>query len=269
MSPTYEFPRTLDVAALAAVDQDARQISLLRSMLEQLASCEMGRKLLNVALDHRLTFRFGTARSLRDGRGQFGGMYRSASNVIEVLDGADFEWQVMCLAHELQHFVDHMLGWTVGSVQGEVRARQTEALVIRQLRLRLASWALDAAGELVSPVAIAARVRRHPLYRTNSEELQRYDGRIHPLVDASELMPRGLTVASPSGGMRIGAIAPVAITSSISPVTRVSTAPVTQAAHAALGARTPTGWDPEAAMQDTSIEQFLATLDARRLATGA
>ena len=53
-------------------------------------------------------------------------------------------------------------------------------------------------------------------------------------------------------------------------VQRVATGPVTQAASAALGARTPTGWDPEAAaIAFTNVERFLHSLDARRLATGA
>jgi hypothetical protein len=272
MTPARTYPRTLDVASLAAPDMRPHEVAKIRSLLTRLANCSMGQRLLDVAVEHRLVFRLATRQELMTSRGPSGGHYDSKDRSVVVSNDASPDWQVTTLAHELQHFVDHMLGWRVGTVQSEVRAQQTEALVIRQLGLNVSDcWALTRHHELRPPEAVADEVRNHPLYRGYPEEGIRHDGRVHPLLELHEVLPAYVTaLGTSSSGMRVGGAVQVTGTTSVGAISTVSTNAVTQAVTSALGARTPTCWDPEAAaLDDTNVERFLHTLDTHRLATGA
>ncbi|MCW2922419.1 MAG: hypothetical protein JWL76_2293 [Thermoleophilia bacterium] len=272
MAPSLAHPRTLDVASLAAPDMRPHQVAKLRSLLTALAGCTMGQRLLDVAADRHLVFRLATRSELMTSRGPSGGHYASSSRSVVVSSDASRDSQITTMAHELQHFVDHMFGWQIGTVQSEVRAQQTEALVIRQLGLNVGDcWALTASHQFRPPEAIANEVRNHPLYRTYPEEGIRFDGRVHPLLELHEVLPSYVTsLGRGSDGMRVGAVTHIAGTMSVGAVAGVTTGGVSQAVIAALGSRTPTCWDPEAiALDDTNVERFLHTLDARRLAMGA
>jgi hypothetical protein len=268
----FQTVHVLDVAQLAGGDMDADATESLRRLLRHLASCRMGQLLLRVAIEQRLVIRFGGRGELTRGSGRAAGMYIADTRTL-VIDGTQqHDEQLATLAHELQHFVDSVRGWSLGTVQCEVRAQQSEAQVIRELRLSARTWGLTSAGALRHPEDVANLVREHPLYRGNSEEPPRYDGRVHPLLDAHEVLPPMLSASAAvgSGGMRIGAVTPIANIAATSNASMVPTGGAMQAATSALGAARPTGWDPEpAAFDDTPIGRFIGAIDATRLATGA
>lgn len=203
--------RTLDVASLAGGDMDERDVNALRELLRHLASCSMGQMLLGVAVERRLVIRLVDLDELDWGaRGMVGGYYSSAANLIAISKRVGHHQQLSTLAHELQHFVDHALGWDIGNtVQCEVRANQSQALVIQQLRLDAHCYGLANNGALLHPETIAEQIRGSNLYKYNKEEPPRYDGRVHPLLDAERLMPPMQPRAMPIGGGTgpIGAVA--------------------------------------------------------------
>jgi hypothetical protein len=264
--------RVLDVASLAGGDMDARATEELRSLLRQLASCRMGQLLLRVAVDHRLTIRYATGDELDWGaRGQAAGAYWYGQRLIVLDARVQRDDLLATLAHELQHFVDDVYGWSSGTVQCEVRANQSEALVIRQLGLASHCYGLTDAGAIRHPEDIASRIRERPMYRSNTEEPLRIDGRVHPLLERHEVLPPAMLLARASSGTgRVGAVGPVLAPAN---VTAVSTAPAMQAAASGFSpaARQATAWDPTlvGGTDDTPIGRFIGALDARRLATGA
>jgi hypothetical protein len=263
----------LDVERLAADDMDERATGELRALLRRLATAPMGQKLLRVAVDQRLTIRFATADVLDWGeRGQAAGAYWYGQRLIVLDRHAPHDDLLSTLAHELQHFVDDVFGWASGTIQCEVRANQSEAIVIRQLGLDSRCYGLTDDRALRHPEDIAAIVRGRPMYRANTEEPLRIDGRVHPLLERHEVLPPVLSIAArTSGGLApVGAVGTIATVAPVQQTHAVTSGPVVQAAVSALGADQPTGWDPAlAGAEDHSpIGRFLGALDARRLAAG-
>jgi hypothetical protein len=269
----FQTIRVLDVEQVAARDMDVHDRERLRAQLRRLARCRTGQRLLRIAVDQRLVVRWAVGEELVRPGGRAGGYYRSRARLLVLDREVDDDTQLATLAHELQHFVDEVLGWPLGTVQCEVRAQQTAGQVVRQLGLRAAVWGLTATGEVRHPEDIAEQVRAHPMYAFNPEEPPRGDDQLHPLLAAHEVLPPTCTVSSAAGagGTRVGAVGQVARTAASRAVTAVPTGPVAQAAGAALGAGNPTGFDPNPVSgdRDSEVGRFLLALDARRLATGA
>jgi hypothetical protein len=264
--------RVLDVTRLTGEDMDEAATGELRSLLRQLATAPMGQKLLRVAVDQRLTIRFATGDELDWGaRGRAAGAYWYGQRRIVLDRRAQRDDVLATLAHELQHFVDDVHGWASGTIQCEVRANQSEALVIRQLALDAHCYGLTDAGALRHPEDIATIIRGRPMYRANTEEPLRIDGRVHPLLERHELLPPSLAAQVVTGGSgRVGAVGAVRTITPVQSTSSVTSGPVLQAAVSALGANQPTGWDPTLVSSDeqSPIGRFLGALDAHRLATG-
>jgi hypothetical protein len=237
---------TLNVADLAGGDMSERDVRELRSLLRHLASCSIGQSLLRVAVERRLVIRLVDLDELDWGaRGMVGGYYSSSANLIAIAKRAGRDQQLSTLAHELQHFVDHSYGWSLGTVQCEVRANQTEALAIQQLALHASCYALTNTRARVHPEAIAETIRGTNLYRYNTEEPPRADGRVHPLVEASVLMPPAVLYAAGLGGGAgpIGAVsvAPMPPAALMRTVGGVGAAAASSAAGPAFAMAAPAG----------------------------
>ncbi|MCB0878522.1 MAG: hypothetical protein KDC46_06025 [Thermoleophilia bacterium] len=270
----FQTVRVLDTSQLAAASMGSRAREHLRALLRELASCRMGQLLLRHAIDQRLVVRFAEGSELLRNGARAAGFYHGRSRTLVLDDRLARDEQLVTLAHELQHFVDDVLDWPLGTIECEVRAQQTEALVIRQLRLRAHTWGLASNGQLRHPEDIAAKVRAHPLYANNRREPPSSDGRVHPLVEASELLPpmvsTSTSAATTGGAMRVGAVAAVVAPNAIAPTGSIGTAAATQAVTSALGAARPTCFDPAPAwVDDTPVGSFMAALDLNRLACGA
>jgi hypothetical protein len=189
MATSYLSSRTLDVQRIADPAMSSCDVAALTALLRRLSCSMMGKRLLEVALGHELQISFATTWSLwRPGRGMTSAQYAPGRRRIRLGRRHPADVQLAALAHELQHFCDEVLGWGQGwSIDSEVRAQQSEALVIRELGLDARSHSLDAQGRLRTRADLSARLRALRMYADHREERPRRDGTLHPLASNDEL----------------------------------------------------------------------------------
>lgn len=186
--PIQRYGRVLDVGRLASAAMRPADRADLHASLLALASCELGTRLLVVALDHDLEIAFAGHGILRGFLGAAAGRYEVGRHRITLARGAGRDELTSILAHELQHFADHMLGWPLDTIACEVRAYQTQALVVLELWLRVGCHGLSEQRALRSREQLVEVLRGRPRYRSMPEGPATRGGRLHSVLDDEELL---------------------------------------------------------------------------------
>ena len=181
--------RILDVRECVDPRMSAREVAAMTQLVRRLARSSVGKRLLEVALTSNVRFSYASSLQLWfPGRGVAIAQYRPGRKHICIGRRHAPDLQLVALAHELQHFCDEVLGWDQGSsIQSEVRANQSEAIVAIELGLCVPSRAVTSDMQLISPHAIAAELRASRFYAHLADELPRLNGRIHSVLSNDEL----------------------------------------------------------------------------------
>jgi hypothetical protein len=189
MATSYLSTRTLDVQRITAPSMSETDVEAMAALLRRLSYSTMGKRLLEVALVHELQLSFASSWSLwRPARGMRSAQYSPGRRRVRLGRSHPVDVQLAALAHELQHFCDEVLGWGQGwTIDSEVRAQQSEALVIRELGLAVRSHSLDEHRRLLPRAALATRLRALRMYADHLDERPRPNGALHPLASNEEL----------------------------------------------------------------------------------